>query len=304
VPSFVGSRTLRAVPLDEIVPYIDWSPFFLTWELKGKYPRIFEDAKLGPRARELFDDAQKLLQTIVAGKRVTANAVYGFFPANAEGDDIVIYTDELRQSERTRFPTLRQQWERDGQSSFRSLADYVAPRESGIADYLGAFAVTAGLELESLVQEFERDHDDYNAIMSKALADRLAEALAEMLHKQARDDWGFGRAERLSSHELIEEKYQGIRPASGYPTSPDHTEKRELWRLLDVENAAGIVLTESFAMYPGASVSGLYFSHPQARYFAVDFINRDQVENYAARKGMPVTEVERWLAPNLAYEPE
>jgi 5-methyltetrahydrofolate--homocysteine methyltransferase len=235
---------------------------------------------------------------------VTANAVYGFFPANAEGDDIVIYTDASRQTERLRFPTLRQQWERDGQTSFRALADYVAPRESGIADYLGAFAVTAGLGLESLVQEFERDHDDYNAIMSKALADRLAEALAEMLHKKARDDWGFGRAECLNHDDLIDERYQGIRPASGYPTSPDHTEKRELWRLLDVEMATGIVLTESYAMYPGASVSGLYFGHPQARYFAVDFITRDQVENYAARKGMPVSEVERWLAPNLAYEPE
>jgi 5-methyltetrahydrofolate--homocysteine methyltransferase len=304
VPSFLGGRTLRAIPLEQIVPYIDWSPFFQTWELKGKYPRIFEDPKLGARARELFEDAQKLLQAMVAGKRVTANAVYGFFPANAEGDDIVVYTDESRQTERTRFPTLRQQWERDGQLSFRSLADYVAPRASGIADYLGAFAVTAGLGLESLVQEFERDHDDYNAIISKALADRLAEALAEMLHKMARDDWGFGRAERLSHDDLIDEKYQGIRPASGYPTSPDHTEKRELWQLLDVENAAGIVLTESFAMYPGASVSGLYFAHPQARYFAVDFITRDQVEDYAARKGMPVREVERWLAPNLAYEPD
>jgi 5-methyltetrahydrofolate--homocysteine methyltransferase len=303
VPSFLGSRTLRAIPLEEIVPYIDWSPFFLTWELKGKYPRILEDAKLGDRARELFEDAQKLLRTIVAGKRLTASAVYGFFPANAHGDDIVIYTDESRQHERTRFPTLRQQWQRDGQSSFRSLADYVAPRESGIADYLGAFAVTAGLGLESLVAEFERDHDDYNAIMSKALADRLAEALAEMLHKKARDDWGFGRAERLSYDELIEEKYQGIRPASGYPSSPDHTEKRELWRLLDVEKSAGIVLTESYAMYPGASVSGLYFAHPLARYFAVDFITRDQVEDYAARKGLSMGEVERWLAPNLAYEP-
>ena len=202
-----------------------------------------------------------------------------------------------------RFPALRQQWERDGQTSFRSLADYVAPRESGIPDYLGAFAVTAGLELESLVEQFERDHDDYNAIMSKALADRLAEGLAEMLHKKAREDWGYGRDERLTIDDLIDEKYQGIRPASGYPSSPDHTEKRDLWRLLDVERAAKIVLTESFAMYPGASVSGFYFAHPQARYFAVDFITRDQVENYAARKGMPVSEVERWLAPNLAYDP-
>jgi 5-methyltetrahydrofolate--homocysteine methyltransferase len=203
-----------------------------------------------------------------------------------------------------RFPALRQQWERDGQTSFRSLADYVAPRETGIPDYLGAFAVTAGLELESLVDQFERDHDDYNSIMSKALADRLAEGLAEMLHKKARDDWGYGREERLTIDDLIEEKYKGIRPASGYPSSPDHTEKRDLWRLLDVERAAQIVLTESFAMYPGASVSGFYFAHPQARYFAIDFITRDQVENYAARKQMPMNEVERWLAPNLAYDPD
>jgi len=304
VPSFLGTRTLRAIPLEEIVPYIDWSPFFLSWELKGKYPRIFEDPKLGVRARELFDDAQKLLRQIVALKRVTANAVYGFFPANTERDDIVIYTDESRQEERMRFPALRQQWERDGQTSFRSLADYIAPRDSGIADYLGAFAVTAGLGLESLVQAFEREHDDYNAIMSKALTDRLAEALAEMLHQKAREDWGFGRNERLTHDELIDEKYRGIRPASGYPSCPDHTEKRDLWRLLDVENAAGIVLTESFAMYPGASVSGFYFAHPQARYFAVDFITRDQVENYAARKKMPRKEVERWLSPNLAYDPD
>ena len=178
------------------------------------------------------------------------------------------------------------------------------PAQTGIPDYLGAFAVTAGLELESLVEQFERDHDDYNSIMSKALADRLAEGLAEMLHKKAREDWGYGRDERLTIDDLIEEKYQGIRPASGYPSSPDHTEKRDLWRLLDVEKAARIVLTESFAMYPGASVSGFYFAHPQARYFAVDFITRDQVENYAARKKMPVTEVERWLAPNLAYDPD
>jgi 5-methyltetrahydrofolate--homocysteine methyltransferase len=302
VPSFLGTRVLRDIPLDEIVPFIDWSPFFLAWELKGKYPRIFQDAEIGPRARELFDDARALLRRIVAERRLAANAVYGFFPANSEADDIVVYEDETRRAQRLRLPTLRQQWERDGQVSFRSLADYIAPRESGIADYLGGFAVTTGIGLEALVAEFERDHDDYNAIMSKALADRLAEALAEMLHKRAREDWGYGRGEGLSHDDLIEEKYRGIRPASGYPSSPDHTEKRDLWRLLDVEQAAGIVLTESYAMYPGASVSGLYFAHPAARYFAVDFITRDQVESYAARKGMPVAEVERWLAPNLAYD--
>ena len=304
VPSFLGTKTLGAMPLEKIVPYIDWSPFFQTWELKGKYPRIFEQPDVGPRARELFDDAQRLLQMIVAGKQVTANAVYGFFPANSVGDDIVVFTDASRQTERMRFPTLRQQWERDGQKSFRSLADYIAPRETGLEDYLGAFAVTAGIGLETLVDQFERDHDDYNSIMSKALADRLAEAFAEMLHKRARDEWGFGRGEGLSTGELIEEKYRGIRPASGYPSCPDHTEKPLLWNLLDVEKAAGISLTESNAMLPAASVSGFYFAHPQARYFAVDFITRDQVQNYAARKGTSISEVERWLAPNLAYDPD
>jgi 5-methyltetrahydrofolate--homocysteine methyltransferase len=304
VPAFLGTRTLRSIPLEDVVPFIDWSPFFLSWELKGKYPRIFEDPERGPRARELFDDARDLLGRIVAGRRLAANAVYGFFPANSENDDLVVYEDESRTSERMRLPTLRQQWERDGQKSFRALADYVAPRESGLRDYLGAFAVTAGIGTEELVAEFEQDHDDYNAIMCKALADRLAEALAEMLHKRVRDEWGYGREEDLSHEDLIEERYRGIRPASGYPTSPDHTEKHDLWRLLDAEAAAGIVLTESFAMYPGASVSGLYFSHPQARYFAVDMITRDQVESYAKRKGMSLREAERWLAPNLAYDPE
>ena len=304
VPTFLGARTFSAVPLEQIVPFIDWSPFFLTWELKGKYPRIFDQPELGPRARELFDDAQGLLQKIVAEKRVTANAVYGFFPANTVGDDIVVYTDDTRQTERMRFPALRQQWERDGQTSFRSLADYIAPRETGIADYLGAFAVTTGIGLESLVEEFERDLDDYNSIMSKALADRLAEAFAEMLHKRAREEWGFGCNESLSTDDMIAEKYRGIRPASGYPSCPDHTDKPLLWKLLDVENAAGIRLTESYAMYPGASVSGFYFGHPEARYFAVDFITRDQVQNYATRKGTPVSEVERWLAANLSYDPD
>ena len=288
VPAFLGTRTLRSIPLEEIVPFIDWSPFFMAWELKGKYPRIFDDPERGARARELFDDARDLLGRIVAGRRLAANAVYGFFPASSENDDLIIYEDESRARERMRLPTLRQQWERDGQKSFRALADYVAPRDSGIRDYLGAFAVTAGIGTEELVAEFERDLDDYNAIMCKALADRLAEALTEMLYEALgkRDEWGYGRDEGLSHEDLIEEKYRGIRPASGYPSSPDHTEKRDLWRLLDAEAAAGIVLTESFAMYPGASVSGLYFSHPDARYFAVDMITHDQVESYAKRKGI------------------
>jgi 5-methyltetrahydrofolate--homocysteine methyltransferase len=302
VPSFLGARTLRDFPLGELVPYIDWSPFFMTWELKGKYPRIFDDPVVGAEARDLYDKARALLDRIVAEKLLSARGVYGFFPANSDGDDVVVYTDESRTTERARFPMLRQQWEREGQTSFRSLADYVAPVDSGRADYLGAFAVSAGFDIEPLVERFTKDHDDYNKIMAESLADRLAEAFAECLHERARRDWGYGRDERLSKDELIEEKYRGIRPAAGYPSCPDHTEKRTLWDLLAVEPATGIALTESFAMYPAASVSGLYFAHPEARYFAVDLISRDQVESYAARKGMPIAEVERWLAPNLAYE--
>jgi 5-methyltetrahydrofolate--homocysteine methyltransferase len=301
-PDFLGPRALD-VPLSELIPYIDWSPFFMTWEMKGKFPRIFEDPVVGAEARKLYDEAQALLSRIVDDHLLTARGVYGFFPANAEGDDIIIYEDESRAGERARFPMLRQQWEREGQKAFLSLADFIAPAGSGRADYLGAFAVSAGFGADELVARFEADHDTYNAIMAKALADRLAEAFAESLHERARRDWGYGRDERLSKGDLIDEKYRGIRPAAGYPSCPDHTEKRTLWRLLDVEARSGITLTESFAMHPGASVSGLYFAHPEAHYFAVDLVTRDQVESYAARKRMPVPEVERWLAPNLAYDP-
>jgi 5-methyltetrahydrofolate--homocysteine methyltransferase len=301
-PAFLGTRVLHEFPLAEIVPYVDWSPFFMAWELSGKYPAIFEDKNAGAEARRLFDDAQKLLERIVREKLLTARAVYGFFPANSDGDDIVIYTDASRSKERTRLHMLRQQWEREGQKEFRSLADYVAPRGSGLADAVGAFAVTAGIGVEELVRRFEADHDDYNAIMTKALADRLAEAFAELLHERARRDWGYGADERLSKKDLIDEQYRGIRPAPGYPACPDHTEKRTLWQLLDVESATGIHLTESCAMWPAASVSGWYFSRPDARYFAVDMLTRDQVQNYAARKGMPLAEVERLLAPNLGYD--
>jgi 5-methyltetrahydrofolate--homocysteine methyltransferase len=302
VPSFLGVRALDDLPLGELVPYIDWSPFFSTWELKGKYPAIFDDPVVGSEARDLFDRAQALLERIVAEKRLTARGIYGFFPAGADGDDIVIYTDETRTAERARMPMLRQQWEREGQTNFRSLADYVAPRASGRADYVGAFAVSTGFGIEALVAEFARDHDDYSKIMAEALADRLAEAFAECLHERARHDWGYGRQEQFTKDDLIAEKYRGIRPAAGYPSCPDHTEKKTLWDLLDVEGATGIRLTESYAMLPAASVSGLYFAHPEARYFAVDLITRDQVTSYAARKGMSVAEVERWLAPNLGYE--
>jgi 5-methyltetrahydrofolate--homocysteine methyltransferase len=302
VPSFLGARVLDDLPLGDLVPYIDWSPFFLTWELKGKYPAILDDPEVGHEARDLFDRAQTLLERIVAERLLKARGIYGFFPANADGDDIVIYADESRAAERARFPMLRQQWQREGQTTFRSLADYTAPIGSGRADYLGAFAVSAGFGIEALVAGFARDLDDYSKIMAEALADRLAEAFAEYLHERARRDWGYGRDEQLTKADLIAENYRGIRPAAGYPSCPDHTEKKTLWDLMGVEKATGIRLTESYAMYPAASVSGLYFAHPEARYFAVDLITRDQVESYAARKRMTMVEAERWLAPNLAYE--
>jgi 5-methyltetrahydrofolate--homocysteine methyltransferase len=301
-PAFLGPRVLRDFPLAEIVPYIDWSPFFMAWELKGKYPQIFTDPHAGKEARDLFDKANVLLRELIDKRLVAAHAVYGFYPANSEGDDIVVFTDDSRAKEVARFPMLRQQWEREGQTSFRSLADYVAPRESGVADYLGAFAVSAGFGVHELAQQYKTKHDDYNAIMVEALADRLAEAFAELLHERARREWGYGRDERLSKNELIEEKYRGIRPAFGYPSCPDHTEKRTLWELLKIEEATGIRLTESYAMWPAAAVSGLYFGHPEARYFSVDLVTRDQLQSYAKRKGMPLTEVERWLGPNLAYD--
>lgn len=301
-PAFLGRRVLESVPLSEIRPYIDWSPFFMAWELKGKYPQIFSDATVGVEAKKLFDDAQKLLDRIVNEKLFTARAVYGFWPANSDGDDIILYTDATRSTELLRLHMLRQQWERVGQTHFRSLADFVAPRSSGIPDHLGSFAVTTGIGVDELVREFEAQHDDYNAIMTKALADRLAEAFAEKLHEQARRDWGFGKEEGLTKEDLVEEKYQGIRPAPGYPACPDHTEKALLWQLLDADKTAGIHLTESFAMFPAASVSGWYFGHPEASYFAVDMLTRDQIEAYASRKGMLLPEMERWLAPNLSYE--
>ncbi len=285
-PEFVGARVLRDVPLADLVPFIDWSPFFMAWELKGKYPAIFNDPFVGEVATELFADATTLLNRIIAEKLFQAHAVYGFFPANSDGDDIVVYTDVDRTAERCRIPALRQQWEREGQKDFRSLADYIAPLSSGRIDYLGAFALTTGAGADELAKEFEADGDDPAAIMAKALADRLAEAFAEKLHQQARREWGYGQDEALSVDELIDEKYRGIRPAPGYPACPDHTAKATLWDLLDVEASTGIWLTESLAMHPAASVSGLYFAHPGARYFAVDLITRDQVEAYAARKGM------------------
>ena len=301
-PEFVGVRRLDDVPLEELIPFIDWSPFFMSWELKGKYPAIFTDPVVGTEARKLYDDAQRLLKEIVRDKSLSACGVYGFFAANADGDDIVLFTDDTRTVELGRVHTLRQQWERKGQDVFHALADFVAPLESGRRDYIGAFACTAGHGCDALAARYEREHDDYSAILVKALADRLAEAFAEWLHARVRREWGYGKSESLSADDLIEERYRGIRPAPGYPACPDHTEKRSIFRWLDAEGAAGMTLTESCAMAPAASVSGLYFGHPESRYFAVDRITRDQVEAYAARKGMDVAEVERWLSPNLGYD--
>jgi 5-methyltetrahydrofolate--homocysteine methyltransferase len=301
-PAFLGTRVLDRQPLAELVRYIDWSPFFATWELRGTYPRIFENPSWGARARELFDDAQALLERIVRDESLRARGVYGFFAAASVGDDIELYADEPRSSPLATLRTLRQQIEFPDGSPDQALADFIAPRESGAEDYLGAFAVAAGEGLETLVASFEREHDDYNAIMARALADRLAEAFAELLHSRARAEWGYGRDENLSVDELIRERYRGIRPAPGYPACPDHSEKRTLFELLGAERA-GLRLTETFAMIPGASVSGFYFSHPEARYFTVGKVGRDQVEDYARRKGMDPSEAERWLATNLAYEP-
>ena len=300
-PSFTGTRVLKHIPLAEIRPYIDWSPFFSTWELKGKYPKILKDKVVGEQAQELFDDANRLLDEIIAGDLLIANAVYGFWPAASVGDDVVLFADDQRKTELARLHFLRQQWERQGQKDYRSLADYIAPLDSGREDYIGGFAVTTGIGAHELAMKYKAQLDDYKAIMVQAMADRLAEALAEKLHEQARTDWGFGQTEGLSKDELIDEKYRGIRPAAGYPACPDHTEKRTLFDLLDAERTAGIELTSSFAMVPGASVSGLYFGHPESRYFTVERMTKDQIESYAKRKGKSIEEIERWLAPNLAY---
>ena len=284
------------------MPYIDWAPFFHTWEIRGRYPDLLHDPARGPAARELFDNARELLAEIVAKRIFTAHGVYGFFPANSEGDDILVYADITRTKELARFHTLRQQRDQRGKPQL-ALADFIAPRESGHIDYIGAFAVTAGHGCQELCERFEKELDQYNSIMAKALADRLAEAFAEYLHKRARAEWGYGKTEQLGLEDLIAEKYRGIRPAPGYPAQPDHTEKPIIFDLLQATEATGVSLTESFAMIPAASVSGIYFAHSAARYFGVGSIGKDQVEFYAARKGMKVADVERWLSPILGYDP-
>ena len=303
VPAFTGVRVLDNFPLATLREYIDWSPFFHTWGLKGIYPRILDDERQGTEARRVFTDGNALLDRIVAKSLITARGVYGFFPASAVGDDVELYAADTRDQVLERFHFLRQQANREGSEPCRSLADFIAPRETGLADHIGAFAVTTGIRLKELCEKFKADNDDYNAIMAEALADRLAEAFAECLHKRVRDEWGYGCDEGLSPAELIQEKYRGIRPAPGYPGCPDHTEKGTIWRLLDVEANTGMTITESFAMWPGSSVSGIYFAHPQSRYFSLGKIDRDQVVDYHERKGMTVAEVERWLGPNLNYDP-
>jgi len=301
-PTFTGTKVIEAFPLEELVPYIDWTPFFHTWELRGSFPKIFDDKYVGIEAKKLYDDAQTLLKKIVKEKLLQANGVIGFWPANSVGDDIELYTDETRKTLLTTIHTLRQQSEKVKGEPYYALSDFIAPKESGVPDYFGGFAVTSGIGCDELVAEFEADNDDYNSIMAKALADRLAEAFAEKMHELVRKEyWGYSKGENLGTDELIKEEYQGIRPAPGYPACPDHTEKTTLFEILKAEDNAKMHLTESLAMTPAASVSGFYFAHPQARYFGLGKISKDQVEDYAVRKNLPLEEIERWLGPNLNY---
>jgi 5-methyltetrahydrofolate--homocysteine methyltransferase len=302
-PEFTGVRVLDNFPLVTLREFIDWTPFFHTWGLKGIYPRILDHEEQGAQARQIFAEGKALLDEIIEKKLITARGVYGFFRANAVGDDVELYGEDTRETATERFHFLRQQANREGSEPCRSLADFIAPKETGLRDHIGAFAVTSGIGLKELCDRFRAENDDYNAIMAEALADRLAEAFAECLHKRVRDEWGYGREEGLSPADLIQERYRGIRPAPGYPACPDHTEKGTLWSLLDVQTNTGMQITESFAMWPGSSVSGLYFAHPESRYFSLGKIDRDQVADYHARKGMSVAEVERWLGQNLNYDP-
>jgi 5-methyltetrahydrofolate--homocysteine methyltransferase len=304
VPEKTGVITYDEIPLEELVEYFDWSPFFAAWEMRGRYPGLLSDPEIGAQATELHQDALKILETIVMEKKFRVRGVCGFWPANRVGDDVELYADTERSFLVGHFRMLRQQNKKPAGQPNYSLADFIAPRDCGRIDYIGGFAVTAGPEVGTYAESFEKNHDDYNSLLVKALGDRFAEAAAEWLHKQVRDLWGFGRAENLTKEEFIREKYRGIRPAAGYPAGPDHTEKWELFRLLDATKHTGITLTESLAMNPASSVSGLYFGAPESRYFAVGKLGRDQIEDYAKRKGMPVAEVEKWLGPYLQYDPD
>jgi len=305
-PNVLGVRTFDDYPLEEIRKYIDWTPFFHSWQLKASYPKIFDDPEKGEEAKKLFAEAQELLDRAIEEKWLTARAVYGLFPASAlPNDSMEVYTDESREKVLAELHFLRQQKQKPPGRPNHSLVDFVAPKETGLEDYVGLFAVTAGIGADEAAQRFEEENDVYNSIMVKALADRLAEAFAELLHRRVRKEfWGYASDENLDPDDLIREEYRGIRPAPGYPACPEHTEKRKLWELLDVKENAGISLTESCAMTPGAAVSGYYFSHPDSRYFGVAEINRDQVSDYAERKGMTLEEAEKWLSPNLSYDPD
>jgi len=295
-PKFLGTQVFEDYDLTEIASYIDWTPFFHSWELKGAYPKILNDPERGIEAAKLFNDAQKMLQQIINKKWLTAKAVIGIFPANAVGDDVHLHSEENEFV----FHTLRQQTKKPAGQYNEALADFICP--SGKQDYVGSFALSTGFGIDAHVAGFEADHDDYSAIMIKALADRLAEAFAELLHKKVRKEiWGYAINEELKNEDLIKEEYAGIRPAPGYPAQPDHTEKNTIWKLLDVEKTIGITLTESLAMVPTAAVSGLYFSHPQSHYFGIGKIRKDQVQDYAKRKEMSLEDAERWLGPNLGY---
>lgn len=303
-PSFLGNQVFDNIDLNEIRKFIDWSPFFHSWELKGRYPEILEDEVIGKQAKELFEEANKMLDTIISKNIIKAKAVVGFYPANSFGDDIKVYRDENRKEVIKTFHTLRQQSEREEGDANLSLSDLIAPEGTGVKDYIGFFAVTSGHGVDEFAKAFEKDSDDFNSILAKAVADRLAEAMAEFFHKKMRDEWGYGKEEKLTMEDYTLENYRGIRPAPGYPACPDHTEKRSLFDILEVEKNTGITLTESFAMWPASSVSGLYFSHEKSKYFAVGKLKKDQIEDYAKRKDMDIQTVERWLAPNLGYDPK
>jgi 5-methyltetrahydrofolate--homocysteine methyltransferase len=304
-PRALGIQTFDDYPLNELLGYVDWMPFFNAWEFAGKFPDILSDPTVGEAASNLYDDARRLLKQVIGEKWLKARAVLGLFPANSVGDDVELYTDETRTEVAMRVSFLRQQKGKAQGQPHECLADYVAPKSSGVRDYFGAFAVTAGIGIEEHVARFEKAHDDYSSIMLKALADRLAEASAEHFHERMRREfWGYAGQEVLTNQQLIQEEYRGIRPAPGYPACPDHTEKGKLWKLLDVERNAGIKITESYAMYPTAAVSGWYIGHPDSRYFAIGKIDKDQVTDYAQRKGASVAEVEKWLSPNLGYDNE
>jgi 5-methyltetrahydrofolate--homocysteine methyltransferase len=302
-PGFLGVKVFKDINLGLIAERVDWSPFFHTWEMRGVYPQILRDPVKGKEATRLFNDAQAMLREIISREQLTARAVIGLFPANSAGDDIIVYQDDRRQEALATFHTLRQQSDQGANRPCYALADFIAPIESEVADYLGCFAVTAGLGAAELAAAYKKDNDDYSSIMVKALADRLAEALAEWMHERVRTCyWGYAPDEKFSNEELISEKYRGIRPAPGYPACPDHTEKGTLFELLDAPGQINLRLTEHFAMLPAAAVSGWYFAHPEARYFTVGKIKQDQVIDYACRKKMTMAEAERWLRPNLEYE--